>query len=283
MNLLTKITELTELTNNEKVLADYILANPKNTLSFKPKDLAAAAFVSVATVYRLINKLGLTGMGELKVELASTLRAAEASTDIDYDYPILESDTPFQITENLSKIYQRTIDETLNFSDPEALVTAVQVLLDAQVIDIYAASANLFFAQNFKFQMQEIGVLVNVPEEDYIQRLSAANSDEKHAALVISYGGRGQTLNDVVKILHENQVPIVLITSAQDNPLAKYAAHKIYMASIENHYDKISSFSTRMSLLMILDTLYAVYFNHDYDRNIDFKITNYKKMNKKLR
>ncbi|MEO1769703.1 MurR/RpiR family transcriptional regulator [Candidatus Enterococcus ferrettii] len=283
MNLFKKFAEMNNLTNNEKALVNYILSNPTKTLTFRAQELADAAFVSVAALYRFINKLELTGMGELKVELVSSLKETQLSVDIDYDYPILESDTPFQITENLGKIYKRTIDETLSFSDPEELATVSQALLKAKIIDVYAASANLFFAQNFKFQMQEIGILVNVPEEDYIQRLSAANSDSEHLAIVVSYGGRGQTLNGVVKILHENQIPMVLITSVQDNPLAKYADYKIYMASIENHYDKVSSFSTRMSLLMVFDTLYAVYFNHQHEKNVHFKITNYQKMNKELR
>ncbi|MBA5735288.1 MurR/RpiR family transcriptional regulator, partial [Escherichia coli] len=52
MNILIKIRELTNLTNSEKELANYILANPKKTLQCKPKELATAAFVSAATIYR---------------------------------------------------------------------------------------------------------------------------------------------------------------------------------------------------------------------------------------
>ncbi|MFD2388722.1 MurR/RpiR family transcriptional regulator [Enterococcus rivorum] len=130
--------------------------------------------------------------------------------------------------------------------------------------------------------MQEIGVLVNVPEEDYVQRLSAANSDKEHVAIVVSYGGRGQTTKEVVKILRDNEVDIVLITSMQENPLIKYAKHKLYLASAENHYNKVSSFSTRLSLLSVFDLLYSIYFNHDYEKNLQYKISNYQKMNKEL-
>lgn len=165
MNILIKIRELTNLTNSEKELANYIVANPKKTLQFKPKELAQAAFVSAATIYRLINKLGLNGIGELKIEIASSLRETNEEKEINYDYPILESDTPYQIMTNLNQIYKGTIDETLNNADPEELVKIGEKLIQAKTIDVYAASANLFFAQNFKFQMQEIGVLVNVPEE----------------------------------------------------------------------------------------------------------------------
>lgn len=282
MNILTKMAELDSLTNNEKILVDYISSNIKGVINQKAEEIAAAAFVSVATIYRLINKLGLNGIGELKIELASTFRAIGEELDIDYDYPILESDTPFQIVQNLSKIYRHTLDETVSFSDPEELLRVGKRLLKATSIDVYSASANLFFAENFKFQMQEIGVSVNVPAEDYVQRLTAANSDATHVAIVVSYGGRGQTTKEVVKILAENKVEIILITSMQENPLKKYAKYKLYLASVENHYDKISSFSTRLSLLSIFDTLYSIYFNHDYDKNIHYKISNYQKMNKNL-
>ncbi|EFR95658.1 RpiR family phosphosugar-binding transcriptional regulator, partial [Listeria ivanovii FSL F6-596] len=146
MNILIKIRELNNLTNSEKELADYILANPKKTLQFKPKELATAAFVSTATIYRLINKLGINGIGELKIEIASSLRETTAEKEINYDYPILESDTPFQIMTNLRQIYNSTIVETLNNADPEELVAIGEKLMNAKVIDIYAASANLFFA-----------------------------------------------------------------------------------------------------------------------------------------
>ncbi|MBC1487377.1 MurR/RpiR family transcriptional regulator [Listeria seeligeri] len=282
MNILIKIRELANLTNSEKELADYILANPRKTLQFKPKELATAAFVSTATIYRLINKLALNGVGELKIEIASSLRESTEEKEINYDYPILESDTPYQIMTNLNQIYKGTLDETLSNADPEELVRIGEKLINAKIIDVYAASANLFFAQNFRFQMQEIGILVNVPEEDYIQRLSAANSDKNHVAIVISYGGRSETLQKAVKILSENNTPIILITSMQENALAEFAAHKIYMASAENHYNKVSSFSTRQSLLSILDTIYSIIFNYNYDKNIHYKTNNYQKMNNDL-
>ncbi|MBF2346980.1 MurR/RpiR family transcriptional regulator [Listeria seeligeri] len=282
MNILIKIRELANLTNSEKELADYILANPRKTLQSRPKELATAAFVSTATIYRLINKLGLNGVGELKIEIASSLRETTEEKEINYDYPILESDTPYQIMTNLNQIYKGTLDETLSNADPEELVRIGEKLINAKIIDVYAASANLFFAQNFRFQMQEIGILINVPEEDYIQRLSAANSDKNHVALVISYGGRSETLQKAVKILSESNTPIILITSMQENALAEFATHKIYMASAENHYNKVSSFSTRQSLLSILDTIYSIIFNYNYDKNIHYKTNNYKKMNNDL-
>lgn len=283
MNILTKMTQLQNLTSNEKVLIDYILKEPKKTINCRPNELATLSYVSVATIYRLINKLGLSGFNEFKLELISSLKMSDENEIIDYDYPISESDTPFKIVKNLYTLYNQTIDETLSYFDPESLLEIGNRLYEATVIDVYAASANLFIAENFKFQMQEIGVMINIPAENYIQELTAANSDSKHIAIVISFGGRSITTKEVVKILSENDVDIILITATKENPLSKYAKYKIFLASNENHYDKVSSFSTRLSLLYILDTLYSIYFNKDYDENVKYKLKNYQKINKELR
>ena len=178
---------------------------------------------------------------------------SEDSAIKNIDYPILPTDTHYQVMLNLKDVYQETLEETIDLSDSDVLLKASQLLLNAKVIDMYTTSANIFFAENFKFQMQEINVMVNVPKEEYTTKLTAANSTEQNVAIIISYGGRGKILHDVVKILKKNNTPIILITSIFDNPLKEYSTYNIYMSSIEDHYNKISSFSTRITLLFILD------------------------------
>ena len=139
----------------------------------------------------------------------------------------------------------------------------------AKQIDVYTSAGNIFFAENFKFQMQEIGITINVPEEEYNQRLVASCSDENHLAIVISFGGRGLLVNKIIKTLKGNKTPILLISSTEDSPIKEYADYQLYLCSNENHYNKISSFSTRLSLLYILDILFACYFKTDYAKNLE--------------
>lgn len=182
----------------------------------------------------------------------------------------------------MKSLYQQTLDDTFVLFDEKTMENSIALMNQAKVIDVYSSSGNLHLAKKFKFQMQEIGCLINVPDEDYVQRLSAANSDETHLAIVISYGGRGQTTIEVMKILEENKTPILLITSSQNNPFLEKATEVLYLSSNENHYNKISSFSTRFSILMVLDVLYANYFNQNSLANKEYKLANYQKMNRDL-
>ena len=85
-------------------------------------------------------------------------------------------------------------------------------------------------------------------------------------------------MENYCRILKKNAVPIVLVTSTQGNPLLAYADDVLYMASSENHYNKMSSFSTRMTLLYLLDTIYSLCFQLDYDKNLAFKVQAYENM-----
>ena len=57
MNLLKKLENLENVTPNERILIDAILKDPESFIAAKPKEIASLTYVSVPTIYRLINKL----------------------------------------------------------------------------------------------------------------------------------------------------------------------------------------------------------------------------------
>lgn len=284
MTIIDDLSRLTHVTPNEKALVSYILANTQDVLNYSPKELADEAFVSIATVYRLLKKIDQPGFNEFKVALAQSLSTERVELDdINIDYPIKELETTDSMINAMEKLYQKTLLETKKVSNASCLKEAVDLVMQAKQVDVYTSAGNLYFAQNLQFQLQEIGYVIQVPQEDYLQRLYAANSTSDHVALVISYGGRGHTTRAVVDLLVKNQTPIILITSTQSNPLTTFSDIKLYMSSVENHYNKLSSFSTRFSLLMVLDLLYAEIFSREYDSNLEYKVANYQKMNGELK
>ena len=281
MSIFTKLRKLEGMSTNQQALADFIITKPNLFLTLKPKEISEKAYVSVSTIYRLLDRLDLNGINQLKVEVAASLN--EGRENVNTDFPILPTDSHYETIKNLHQLYSQTIDESCTLFDLDDLDNVVELLINAKQIDVYSSSANCFFAQNFQFQMQEIGVYVNTPIEDYMQVLSAANSEKNHIAIVVSYEGRSRTTNNVVRILNENSIPLILISSYHDNPLREFAQHTIDMSSLENHYNKISSFSTRLGLLYVFDVLYSIYFKKNYERNLNYKLTNYRKMNKQLK
>lgn len=281
MNIFSKLEQFNDFTDNEKQVVQYIKTNPEDFVKSSAKEIANHSFVSVSTIYRLCDKLELSGLSELKVQVSGSLHDyLRKQEDFDYDYPVKQNQTQYQIIHQLQKVYDQTIISTLQLIDIDQLRLIVHHMKKAKSIDVYASAGNIYFAQNFQFQMQEIGVTIHVPEEEYLQRLCAANGDETHLAIVISFGGRGLLVEHLIHSLRERKTPIVLICGAKQNKYEKYTDYQLYMNPYENHYHKISSFSTRLTLLYILDCIYTCYFELDYDENVKKKLDNYEYMHK---
>ncbi|EHJ00803.1 transcriptional regulator, RpiR family [Clostridium sp. DL-VIII] len=279
MNIFSKLNKLTNLTENEKTLVNYMMDNPEIFVKMSALEISDACFISTSTIYRLCQKLDLSGLSELKVQISMSINEyLKENNPIDYNYPFKQNETQYQIVLKLKELYEQTLVSSLNLIDLEQLRLISNVLKKAQHIDFYTSAGNLYFAENFKFQMQEIGTFINVPLEEYHQRLTASTSDKEHIAIIVSFEARGVIIKEIADILKKNKTPIILISSTNENPLTKYANYHLYLSSNENHFNKISSFSTRLSLLYVLDCIYTCYFKFDYDQNVKYKLDTYKKL-----
>lgn len=279
MNIFSKLNKLTNLTENEKTLVRYMQDNPEIFVKMSAAEISEACFISASTIYRLCQKLDLSGLSELKVQVSSSINEyLKEKSSIDYNYPFKQNETQYEIVLKMKELYEQTLVSSLNLIDLEQLRLISTVLKKAEHIDFYTSAGNIYFAENFKFQMQEIGTFINVPIEEYHQLLTASTSDKNHIAILVSFEGRGVIIQNIADILKKNKTPIILVSSTNENPLTKYADYHLYLSSNENHYNKVSSFSTRLSLLYLLDCIYTQYFKFDYDKNVNYKLNTYKKL-----
>lgn len=280
MNIFIQLKNQKNFSNNEKLVAKYILEHPEEVLNMNTQQLSEQCFVSPATIYRLCDKLSLSGYSELKVSISRFIKDyLKMNEHFDFDFPVHKYQTHFEVIETLKEDYIETLNLTSSLFHLDQLKDAVFALKKAQHIDIYTSAGNVNFALNFKFQMREIGQYIHVPIDEYEQRLTSAMSDETHLAIIISFAGRGLLMNVIPSILRKNKTPILLISSLDYTFKDISPDYHLYMSHYENHYKKISSFSTRLSTLYILDVLYTCYFKLDYDENIKKKLAYYDRIN----
>ena len=283
MNIFSKLDKLTDLTQNEKTLVYYMQNNSEDFIRMSASEISKACFISTSSIYRLCKKVGLAGLAELKVQVSLSINEyLKEQNSLNFDYPFKQNETQNQVVLKMKELYEQTIQSSLNLIDLNTLKLVASILKKAIYIDFYTSAGNIYFAENFKFQMQEIGTFINVPIEEYHQLLTASTSDEKHVAIIVSFEGRGLITKNLANILKKNNTPIILISSTNDNPITKYADYHLYLSSHENHFNKISSFSTRLSLLYLLDCIYTCYFKFDYEKNVNYKLSTYKKLSSKV-
>lgn len=159
----------------------------------------------------------------------------------------------------------------------EEIRKVVSKMQKAKHITIYTSANNLFFSQSFKMQMQEIGVRVDVPTDEYEQRLLASLSGPDELAIIISYEGRLMNIDLIAQLLQNNKTALLLISASDFKLNGITPDYHICMPNYEHKYLKLANFSTRLALLYILDSLYSCYFEKDYKNNLEKKL-NYTKI-----
>lgn len=276
MNVWTILENRQNFTDSEISIADYLFGHKEQIGQLQIHEVVHGCFISSATLYRLIAKLGCSGFSDLKFRLQKDLPAfLPASEAFDYDFPFAPSASHEEIADALHEDLQKTLQATRNLISVPDLQLSVQGMRKARRIVIFTSAGNVAFAQNFRFQMLEIGRDILIPIDEYEQRLVASTMGRQDFAILITFGGRG-FLNEVLSnILHANKVPVLLISTSSLKKEDRHARYQLCLDPAENHYNKISSFSTRQSLLYVLDLLYCCYFSNHYQENLEYKLSSY--------
>lgn len=276
MNIFIQLTKLTKLTQSEQTLVDYILKNPTNVIKMNAKEISQDSYVSLSTIYRLCQKLDLSGLAQLKVSLSLQLDDyIKENTNLDYNYPFKKNETQYQILTKMLELYNQTLTSTYNLIDSEKFRLACKELVNAQRITIFPSSGNIFMAESFQSNMLEIGTNVQLGKTKYDQHWMACAMNHGDVVILITYAARTPGIIDIVKRIKQQKAKIILISAIFEESVSKYVDHHLYFSSYEDSEEKIASFSSRISLQYLLDCLYACYFNREYDHHLQYKVDNY--------
>ena len=275
MDLFTKIKAMNSFTESEQTFIDFIFNHPYDVIQLNLQQLSKTSYVSISTIYRVMEKLEINGLNQLKLQISESLKNNENLKNIDYNYPFQKTNTHYQILTQMLELYDQTLKNTINLIDLDVLLHTVQALKKANNIYIFPSIGNYFMAESFQQNMLEIGVKVDVIKEAYYQHWHVQLCDENDIVMLISYAGRTPQIMDIFHDLNKKNIPIILISSTIHTPIDQFARYHLYFSSYENSEEKIASFSSRISLQYLLDCIYACYFNRDYEKNLEYKIKNY--------
>lgn len=274
-------TYLDNISDTESDVLNYILTHSQESLGMSLAQIAEATFVSKTTVSRLIRKLGFTGVTDFKAELAKELPYILAGNgQSDPNTPFVKGETPVSMIEDLRCVYQDTINDTATLLHTSALDQASNIIQEAHHIAIIGAYGARAIATVFGQDMQMIGrnvcyLDVNVPCVDGI-------ISEDDVLIVVSYHELPEHVCDILRDVHKIGAKIIVISSLGINKLKEYADVFLPVSSYECRYKKIKAFSSQLSMMMVVNTLFACYFQKDYDQHLLCRCRNAQKaFNKK--
>ena len=214
--LLRKIKNtIPELRKSEKIVAEYILKDPKSIITLKTADASSLMGISEPTLIRFCKAMGFTGYQELKINLSQQL----AADDYFEIYEIYPDDSIHDLCE---KVFDTAVSEILNVRsqiDQEILEQAIQTLAKARRVEFYAFGGSAPVAMDGQHKFFRLKIPTSCISDPHIQFMSANSLSKDDVVVAISQSGTTTAIVDSVKTVRESGAKVIGIMPG-NTPLA---------------------------------------------------------------
>lgn len=254
---------------SEQVIVDYIQKETFSIEALSISQIAKETFSSKSSFVKLAKRLHFKGWMDFKTAYLEELAYLEKSKDLtDANLPFKKGDHPLTIARHIARVKQEAIEDTFSLLTNDTLQKACQLLDRADTIHLIAVTNNLLLSEEFKYNMNRIGKTVIVHSLHGTGILASTMTKASDCVIVISYSGETGTLRPMVSNFFSKHVPIVLISHFGESSFSKLADVHIKMSTQEKLYSKIATFANDTSIMYLLDILYGMIFEKNYDDNL---------------
>ncbi len=265
-NVLLRLREYQEeMTASEKAIADYIIQNPSEVTSKTIRELAVSTYSSPSTIIRLCHRINLGGYRELQKNLLIDLSA------LSEDQPALtltkDRQSPASIIRQITEFNIQTLLHTMHLQDEEKIDICINLILRSKTILLFGLGSSYYVAKDAYLKFLRLDKPCIANEDWHAQLLQARNAKKEDVALIFSYSGQTTEMIKCMKVLKENQAPIIAVTGRLNSPIAKAADYPLYVAADEPLFRNGAS-ASRISQLNIVDILYYGFLCRQYDHSI---------------
>ena len=258
------------LTNSEKQLADYILSHPEEASHMSASELAQACYISKPTVIRFYRKIGFDSFDAFRTQLVREAEPEQRkSSSLESGYLLQQSVTLQDAVENISADAVAQITNLRRSIQPERLQAVCHLVSRYRKIDVYGRGFQNACCQEFCLKMHRIGYDTN-PVVGHPQEFAQSYiPDSNRLAMILSQSGPSAGLLEVARELHDNGIPIVLITANRLSALTRYAAEALIIRSPEepDFGVKMDTFGYLYGVHFVLDCIYAGVFFENREQN----------------
>ncbi len=276
--LLQEKMQTADFSPAEKTVVNFILEKQELIQDYTTTMIAGETYTSPSVLVRISKKLGFNGYNELKKAfLEEVTYLKHHFQDLDANLPFTARDPIMKIAAVITRLKQESLEDTLSLIHHDSLQKAVLYMQQKSAVKVFTISNLTFLAEEFVHKLRHIGRKAETYSisNTMIQEAKMTSSDD--CAVCISYSGETPELIYVAKLLRQNHVPVIVISSVGENSLTRLGDVVLHTATREKSYSKIGAFSSLESISLILDILYSCLFKTDYDRHYSYKVALAKK------
>lgn len=268
-----QLREKKNMSNNEKIVANYLLKTDENIEKDTVRTVAEKTYTSPSTIIRLCHKLGFTGFSDFKNKFLNEVKYFNLQfQNVDVNFPFRREDTAREVMSKITDLYIETIKDTEKVVDMRTLLRCRKICSESEEIHIFSYGTYLNQAYSFKEKMMKIGKKVMISSNLNYQLYEAEIMQAGDIAIIISYSGETNNSLLIAKQCRKNNIPTIAITSIGENDLTKICDETLYISTKESLYKNIGDYSIHLSVSYVLDVLYSLIFQNDFEHFYETKM-----------
>jgi len=274
MQLIPSIKKMIVNTSgSRKIIGIFVIDHQRILNSYTVEQIAEATNTSKATVVRFAHYFGFDGWRDFINQFMKEINYInQNSQNVDVNYPFKADDSVDEIINQMSDLHIQSINDSAALLNTEVLKEATKTLKRANRIVVFAASPNNYMAKTFQRKMLSIGRHIEIVSNGEMG-LMAGSLSKNDCAIIISYSGSiNSSAVEHAKLLELSQTPIIAITSNSDSYLSKHSELVLKISSHERMYTKIENFATEVSIIYLLNLIFSLYFQIDYNKNKQYRL-----------
>lgn len=225
MDSLQKIYEnYQKLTNKQKKIADYLLANPESVCYISLKELGERTSASEVTILRLCTKLGFSSYVELKQSFRQhtkqLVKNLSESTIYPGDIQLSENGDKKQLLQKISENeFEKSADFYKNINIDNVLKAAKRILKARNVL-IFGQSASKIAADFFCRRLTPLGInAISIDPED-IDGVQARLAKLKQGdnIIIFSFPRYYRPIHNIAEYANSKGASVTTITDSLESP-----------------------------------------------------------------
>ncbi|HET0618388.1 TPA: MurR/RpiR family transcriptional regulator, partial [Streptococcus pneumoniae] len=275
MNMLIRdrLLDQSEMTEIEVDVANYFLEAGYKLKSLSSRSIAKELFVAPSTITRFCQWLGFEGYNAFKeAYLTEVVYLNKNFQNIDPNKPFNKRDQNLAIASRIAGLYQETVHDSLSLLNHDILQKATRILEKSNNIQFGVVGDAYEMAETFKNRMIKIGKQVTIERRLDNLFFTALQASNETCFVLISYSGETESILKVAEVLKQRKLPTIVLTSFGDNSLSQLFDLVIRISTRESLIENLGNFSSLISISFILDSLYASYFQRNFDKHYERKL-----------
>ncbi|EMK5833072.1 HTH-type transcriptional regulator MurR [Citrobacter sedlakii] len=248
-----------EFTDNERKIADFLLAHLNELKTVSSRQLAKQLQVSQSSIVKFAQKLGAKGFTELRMALIeenSARREKKQDKALHLHSSITSEDSLEVIARKLNREKLSALEETSGLMDFVRLKQVIETISRAGFIQITGLGGSALVGRDLSFKLMKIGYRVACEADTHVQVTVAQALQKGDVQLAISYSGAKKEIVLCAQAARERGATVIAITSLADSPLRRLAHYTLDTVSSEKAW-RSSSMSTRTAQNSVTDLLFV--------------------------